>query len=146
MQKGKKDFNVIGMKNSGVFANFGSEVPKFARQLLSRVNEIQNRSKTEIALYDPKRVEIHLEGHYYVGLIVNDTLNEAPSGMEYIEATQDYVTTKGKISDLGDLHLQLLKLADEQGYQRNLEAYIVETYHPIENGEEEVEIYLPIHS
>lgn len=26
----------------------------------------------------------------------------------------------------------------------NLDGYIVETYHPVENGEEEVEIYLPI--
>jgi len=38
----------------------------------------------------------------------------------------------------------LLKWAESQGYQRNLDSYIVETYHPIENGEEEIEIFLPI--
>lgn len=140
----KKNFKVVGMKNSGVFDDYGTEVPKFAQQFLRRANEIKNSSETEIALYEPKRNDNHLEGQYYVGLIVNETLNEVPTGMEYIETTQDYVNMRGKISDIGKLHKELLKWADEQGFQRDLESYIVETYHQNENSEEEVEIYLPI--
>jgi hypothetical protein len=34
--------------------------------------------------------------------------------------------------------------AEEQGYQRDLDSYIIETYHPMEEGGEEVQIYLPI--
>jgi hypothetical protein len=34
----------------------------------------------------------------------------------------------------------------EQGYKRDLDSYIVETYHTMEGKEEEVEIYLPIHT
>lgn len=139
-----KTFKVVGIGNSGTFANFGSDVPKSAGEFLSRANEIQNRSETEIALFEPKKDENHLEGRYYVGLIVKESLNEVPSGMEYIEVTQKYVTTRGNIKDVGDLHMQLLKWAESQGYQRNLDSYIVETYHPIENGDEEIEIFLPI--
>ena len=61
--------------------------------------------------------------------------------MEYIEATQHYVTTRGKITDVEDLHIHLLKWADEKGLERDLESYIVETYHPIETEVEEVAIY-----
>ncbi|MFJ8067126.1 hypothetical protein ACIQYS_21355 [Psychrobacillus sp. NPDC096426] len=67
----KKDFKVVVMQNSGAFADFGSEVPKFAQQFLSRANEITNRTETEIALYEPNRNNDHLEGQYYVGLIVD---------------------------------------------------------------------------
>ena len=42
----KKNFKVVGMKNSGVFADYGSEVPKFAQQFLRRANEIKNSSET----------------------------------------------------------------------------------------------------
>lgn len=142
----KKDFKVVGMKNTGAFANYGSEVPKFAQQFMNKVSEIQNHSNTEIALYEPKRDEHHLEGYYYVGMIVPDALNEVPSGMEYIEISQEYVTIRGRITDVGDLHLQLIKWSDEHGYQKNFGSYIIETYHPIENNIEEVEIYIPIHS
>lgn len=139
-----KTFKVVGIGNIGTFANFGSDVPKSAAEFLSRASEIQNRSETEIALFEPKKDENHLEGRYYVGLIVKEALNEVPSGMEYIEVTQEYVTTSGNIKDVDELHKQLLKWADTQSYQRNLDSYIVETYHPIENGEEEIQIFLPI--
>lgn len=140
----KKNFKVVGLKGSGAFDNLGNEVPTLAKQLLSRSNEIQNHSGIEIALFEPKRDSNHIVGDYYVGLIVNDTFNEVPLGMDFIETTQHYVTTRGKISNIGNLHLHLLKWADEQGYTRNLDSYIVETYHPIEDEEEEIQIYLPI--
>lgn len=64
--------------------------------------------------------------------------------MDFIEVGQHYVTTRGKISNIDNLHLHLWKWEDEQGHTRNLESYIVETYHPMEDEEEEVQIYLPI--
>ncbi|KAB2330807.1 AraC family transcriptional regulator [Cytobacillus depressus] len=139
-----KDFKVVGIKGSGAFVNYGTEVPALAKQLLNRSNEIPNHSGIEIALFEPKRDSNHLEGDYYAGLIVNDTLNEVPLGMDYLEVTQHFVTTRGKISNLGNLHLGLLEWEIEQGYTRNLDSYIVETYHPMEDEEEEVQIYLPI--
>ncbi|TQR09641.1 GyrI-like domain-containing protein [Psychrobacillus lasiicapitis] len=145
-RKVKREFKLVGMKNRGFFANFGKEVPIFAHQLLKRADEIKNHTATEIALYEPKRAADHIEGNYYVGLIVNGASNEIPSGMELIEITHDYMTVRGRISDIADLHSKLSNWGEQQGYKRNLESYIIETYHPIENSEEEVEIYLPIYS
>ncbi|CAM5214254.1 GyrI-like small molecule binding protein OS=Ureibacillus acetophenoni OX=614649 GN=SAMN05877842_11790 PE=4 SV=1 [Ureibacillus acetophenoni] len=141
----KKDFKLVGLKGSGEFINFGNEVPLLARKLLSRSNEIQNRTETEIALFEPKRDADHAIGHYYVGLMVNEKLTEVPSGMDYIETNNSYITTRGNINSLDQLHLNLLKWSNEQGYQRDLDSYIIETYHPIDDGEE-VQIYLPIHA
>lgn len=141
----KKTFRVVGIKGSGAFSNFGTEIPKLAQQFLTRLDEIENHSGTEIALFEPKMDADHLEGYYYVGVMVNEPLNKVPVGMDYIETTQDYVTTRGQINNIGTLHNILLKWADEQGYKRDLESHIIETYHPMENSVEEVEIYLPIY-
>ena len=143
-RKVKKIFRVVGIKGGGAYANFGIEVPKLAQQFLTRLDEVENHSGTEIALFEPKRDANHLEGHYYVGLIVNEALKDVPDGMDYIEIAQSYVMTRGEIINIDNLHNHLLKWADAQGYIRDLESHIVETYHPMENGEEEVEIYLPI--
>lgn len=140
----KKEFKLVGLKGSGEFANFGNEVPLLAKKLLSRSKEIQNLTETEIALFEPKKDEDHRIGHYYVGLIVSKESNDVPTGMEYIETTNRYITTRGNISKLGELHLNLLNWAAEQGYQRDLISYIIETYHPMGEGVEEVQIYLPI--
>ncbi len=143
--KVKKQFKLVGLKGKGEFVHFGDEVPLLAKQLLSRSNEIQHATQTEIALFEPKKDEEHRIGHYYVGLIVRGNLNEVPSGMEYIETNKSFVTTRGNISNVRELHLNLLNWAEEQGYQRELNSYIIETYHPNEEREEDVEIYLPIH-
>lgn len=132
------------MKNKGVFADFVKEVPNFARQFLKRADEIENHTETEISLYEPKRNKEHMEGIYYVGLMIEGTLNEIPPGMEYIQIAEDYIHARGKITVLDELHSSLVKWGELQGYSRKLESYIVETYHPVENSEEEVEIYLPI--
>jgi predicted transcriptional regulator YdeE len=140
----KKEFKLVGLKGSGEFVNFGHEVPLLAKQLLSRSNEILNPTETEIVLFEPKKDEKHRIGHYYVGLIVNEKLNEVPTGMDYIEINASYITTRGNISNIGDLHLNLLNWGKQQGYQRDFDSYIIETYHPLGDGEEEVEIFLPI--
>ncbi|MCM3587287.1 GyrI-like domain-containing protein [Mesobacillus maritimus] len=139
-----KEFKLVGIKGSGEFVHFGHEVPLLAKQLLSRSNEIPNSTETEIALFEPKKDENHRTGYYYVGLTVSEKLDEVPTGMEYIETNKDYITTKGNIANLGKLHSNLLNWAEEQGYQRDLDSYIIETYHPLGEGEEEVQIYLPI--
>jgi predicted transcriptional regulator YdeE len=139
-------FRVAGIYGSGAFVEYGIEVPKLAQKVIARKDEIKNHSEVEIALFEPKRDIDHLEGHFYAGVIVDDKLTEIPSGMEYIEVSQEYASTRGRIDDLTNLHQHLLKWVDEQGYKRNLESYIIETYHPMLTGEEEVEIFLPIHS
>lgn len=143
-KKVEKVFKVIGVKGSGRFEDFGTEVPKLAGEFLGRKNEILNATETEIALYEPKRGADHEEGQYYVGLMMNETPEVIPSQMEYIEESRSYVTIRGNINDIGSLHELLSKWSKELGHNRDTEALIVETYHPTSNGEEEVEIYLPV--
>ncbi|WP_404328320.1 GyrI-like domain-containing protein [Mesobacillus maritimus] len=140
----KKEFKIVGLKGSGEFVNFGHEVPLLAKQLLSRSNEILYTTDTEIALFEPKKDEKHNIGHYYVGLMVREKLKEVPTGMDYFETNKSYITTRGNLSNVGELHLNLLNWAEEKGYQRDFNSYIIETYHPTSEGEEEVQIYLPI--
>ena len=118
----EKTFKVVGIESSGLFANFSNEIPASARQFLSRASEIPNRTDTEIALFEPKKDENHIEGRYYVGLIVEESLDEVPAGMDYIELNNNYVTNRGKITELDDLHLGLIKWSDEKGYQRDLDS------------------------
>jgi predicted transcriptional regulator YdeE len=143
-EKMKKTFRIVGLKGEGAFTEFNTEVPKRARQFLERLHEIEAVPGPEIALYEPKRDTDHLEGIYYVGIMVDESLTNVPAGMEYIELDEEYVTAKGNVKHIGELHNDLLKWMDDQGYKRKTGSYIVETYHPLENGEEEVAIYLPI--
>lgn len=140
----KKSFKIVGLKGSGEFENFANEVPLLAKQLLSRSNEILIPTEFEIALFEPKKDAEHSISHYYVGLSVSKKLHEVPTGMNYIETNNSYITTRGNISNLRELHFNLLNWAEKQGYQRDLDSYIIETYHPMGEGYEEVQIYLPI--
>lgn len=141
----EKTFKVVGIKGEGLYTNFGVDVPKLAQHFLIRSEEIGNHSGTEVALFEPKKNENHLEGHFYVGLIVNESRLEVPNGMEFLETTKSYITTRGKMNEIDRLHKGLLEWANNHEIKRDLESYIVETYQPMGNGEEEVEIYLPIH-
>ena len=140
----EKNFKVVGIKGRGAFGNFGEEIPTLAKKLLSRAEEIENHLDVEIALFEPKIDSAQQVGSYLVGLIVADNFTQVPEGMDFIEIDQRYATARGKISNVRALHSNLLKSIDEQGDTRNLESYIVETYHPMEDGEE-VQIYLPIY-
>lgn len=48
------------------------------------------------------------------------------------------------MDEIDYLHNTVLEWGNENGYKRDLESFIVETYDPIDNGEEDVEIYLPV--
>ncbi|MEI5908978.1 GyrI-like domain-containing protein [Bacillus spongiae] len=142
-KKLERTFKLVGMKHKGEFKNYGNEVPMNAQKFMSRVDEISTHTGTEIALFEPKKGDAHLEGEYYVGIIVPDSITETPSEMEYIEVKDEFVVTRGSIMEVGKLHSKLGEWAKEQGYHNKQDSYIIETYHPVENGEE-VEIYLPI--
>ncbi|MEK5080615.1 AraC family transcriptional regulator [Solibacillus sp. FSL W7-1436] len=139
----KKEFKLVGIKGSGEYENFGSEVPLLAKQLLSRSNDFDFPTESEIALYEPKKSADHTTGNFYVGLIVHEKLNKIPTGMDYLETNNHYITTRGNIMELDKLHEGLLKWGTAQGYKRDMDSYIIETYHSVNEGEE-VEIYLPI--
>lgn len=141
-EKRKETFRIVGLKGKGNFADFSTEVPSLAQRFMERIDELQAVTGPEVAIYEPKRDRDHVEGIYYVGVIVNDPLTSVPDGMTYLELNEEYAMGKGH--DIENLHKDLMNWMDDQGYQRKTEAYIVETYHPMEDGGEEVVVYLPI--
>ncbi|KAA0547056.1 AraC family transcriptional regulator [Bacillus sp. BGMRC 2118] len=139
-----KEFKMIGLKGTGKYTKFGRDVPLLAQKLMSRSNEIKHHLGTEIALFEPKQGSSHVIGTFYVGLLVEHSTDEVPDGMERVETKKQYVTTKGYISDIGNLHQSLVSWIELQGLKRDITSFIVETYHPREGQEEEVHIYLPV--
>lgn len=140
-----KVFQVVGKKNKGLYSNLASEVPINAQGFMSRIDEIKNHLGVEVSLFEPKKGEDHKEGHYYVGVLVKGKMDEVPSGMEYIEISGEFVSTRGSMTVVSDLYTSLQKWSKEHGYHPTQESYFIEMYHPVEEGEE-VEIYIPINS
>lgn len=145
MQTITHTFRIVGIKGHGAFENFATEVPEFARQLLHRTREIENHTNIEIALFEPKVSEDHLEGHYYVGILVKDKPSHVPKGMEYLEVSGIYASARGSIDRVDLLYEEVGRWTAEQHLSRDWESYIVETYHPTEKGED-VEVFLPLSS
>lgn len=140
-----KDFNVVGIKNKGLFKDYAELVPKAAQQLLARANNIPNSTGIEISIYEPPKQQNQLEGTFYVGLLVKDAIESIPEGMEYIHIQQCYATIKGKVTEMGNLYSKLDKWIVEQGYEHETpEHYIIEVYYPVENDIEDVEVHIPI--
>ncbi len=136
-----KNFKIVGMKHRGAFADYAKLVPQAAQRFLQRA---ANLSGTEVTVYEPKLDENHFEGTFYVGLLVDDEIN-IPEGMEQLQFEHSYAMIRGKDAEIGNLYSTLDRWIAEQGCQRDTqENYIVETYHPWENGAEEVEIHIPI--
>ena len=138
----KRKFKVIGMRHSGLFKDYANLVPQAAHQFLQRASNLEG---TEITVYEPKASESHTEGAFYVGLLVNDELDTLPEGAVILDIQHSYGMIRGKGTEMGSLYSTLDQWIDEQGFARDtLKDFIIETYHPVENDVEEVEIYIPI--
>lgn len=140
----KKTFYIVCIRGQAAFKDYGEVVPNLARKFFSRIEEVAQSIGTEIAIFEPQKDAEHHEGFFYVGVIVNEPLVEVPDGMDFITLSHTYVSLRGNMNNIEQLHKQLMNWSIEQGYVRDLESLIVETYHPLANGQEEVEIFLPI--
>jgi predicted transcriptional regulator YdeE len=141
----EKAFKVVGERRNGLFKDYAQLVPKAAQQFLSRVNEIPQNTGVEVTVYEPPREREQLEGSFIVGVLVDEKVEQLPSGMEFIEVQEQYAMTKGKVSEIGEIYESLDKWIVEQGYQHESpEHYIIEVYCVVDDAEEEVEVYIPI--
>lgn len=137
-----REFKVIAEKHTGLYKDYPELVPKAAHQFLQRAS---NLTGTEVTVYEPKASESHTEGTFYVGVLVNDELDTLPEGAEFLKIKHTYGMIRGNGTEMGNLNSTLDQWIDEQDYTRDtFKDFILETYHPVENGVEEVEIYIPI--
>ncbi|MBT2680207.1 GyrI-like domain-containing protein [Bacillus sp. ISL-35] len=139
-----REFKVIGMKQNGPFESYAQLVPQAAQQFLQ---QMPNYEGTEVTVYEPKSSDSHVEGTFYVGILVEEKPVSLPEGIEFLEIQHTYGMISGKGNEMGKLYSTLDEWIYGQGYQKELDGnYIIETYHPIENDIEMVEIYIPINS
>lgn len=141
----EKKFKVVGERNTGAFKEYAELVPKAAQQFLKRLDEIPGHTGVEVSVYEQPKTQGQAEGIFYVGVLVEERSETLPSEMEYLEFQQHYAVTRGKIAKMGELYSYLDGWIAAQGYQyESSEHYIVEIYCPVENGEEEVEVHVPV--
>ena len=139
-----RDFKVVAMKHQGRFEDYAVLVPQAAQQFLKRMPDF---SGTEVTVYEPKLGETHIEGIFYVGILVEEKPESLPEEMEFLEIQQSYGMITGKGNEIGRLYSTIDEWIDKQGHKRELAgSYIIETYHPVENDVEMVEIFIPIHA
>ncbi|MGV2941333.1 GyrI-like domain-containing protein [Mesobacillus sp. LC4] len=138
----KKEFKIIAEKHTGLYKDYAELVPKAAQQFLRRAT---NLAGTEVTVYEPKASESHIEGAFYVGVLVNKEMDILPEGAVFLDIQHSYGMIRGKGTEMGRLYSALDQWIDEEGYKRDtLENFILETYHSVENDGEEVEIYIPV--
>jgi predicted transcriptional regulator YdeE len=139
-----REFKVIGMKHSGPFESYAQLVPQAAQQFLQRMPKYEG---TEVTVYEPKASNSHAEGTFYVGILVEEKPASLPDEIEYLEIQHSYGMISGKGNKIGKLYSTLDEWIDGQEYQKQLAGnYIIESYHPVENDLEMIEIYIPINS
>lgn len=140
-----KEFKLVGMKHKGMYKDYAELVPKAAKQFLQKAAEIPNSTGIEVTVYEPQRDQTHLEGTFYVGILVSEKPAFVPEGMEYFDIQHSYGVIRGKETEMGKLYSELDKWILEQRYNRGThEQYIIEVYYPVKDGVEEVEIHIPI--
>ncbi|MCM3707264.1 MULTISPECIES: GyrI-like domain-containing protein [Cytobacillus] len=139
-----KGFKAVVIRNSGLFEEYAHLVPEAAQSFLRQGHLVQNSSSLEVAFYEPKRGEDHLEGTFFTGNLVYEKAQTLPNGMEYIEAEHTYASIRGKTAEVGDLHKRLNSWLSENDRQQSIDDYIIEVYYPGENKEEEAEVFIPI--
>ncbi|WP_342527062.1 GyrI-like domain-containing protein [Chryseomicrobium sp. FSL W7-1435] len=132
-------------RHTGTFQEYSTIVPEKARVFLENLQNTDYQAHVEVALFEPQSHVDHLEGVFYVGVLVSKQPSHPPAGMEYIEIERDYAFARGTTEEIGELHQTLTNWMLENKLQFDFSGYVVEMYFPTEHGEE-VEIYLPIKS
>lgn len=140
-----QEFKAVVIKNKGLFKDYAGLVPEAAQSFLKHGHLVQHSSGLEVTIYEPKRGEDHLEGIFFVGYLVHEKPDTLPDGMEYIEVQHTYASIRGKGADMGGLYARLNNWIKEQGHtQDSADHYILEVYYPVENEDEDVEVYIPV--
>jgi len=140
-----KEFKIVGQKNKGLFVDYGKLVPQAAQRFLQQANNISNSTGYEVTVYEPRKDDTHLEGIFYVGIIVEEQPDSLLDGLEFLEIQHTYAVIKGKVTEIASLYSRIDRWITDQSFRRETpEQYILEIYYAVLNGVEEVEIYIPV--
>lgn len=141
--------HVIGYKHTGRFDQYHILVAKAFQDLKSKLSQIPSRTDTTVALYEPQRGSEHVEGFFYVGVIVSEKPEVTPVGSEYLLIDGLYASATGQIKNMGSIYDYVGSWIQQNGYKPIWpNTLFIERYKlPIPDEltlEEEVEVLLPI--
>ncbi|MFC5406448.1 GyrI-like domain-containing protein [Cohnella soli] len=142
-------FYAIGYKHSGRFDQYHVLVANAFQDLKTKMNQIPSRTDTTVALYEPQRGPEHVEGFFYVGVIVNEMPEDLPEGSELLSIEGRYASAFGQIKNMASIYDFLGSWIEENGHKQVWpDTLFVERYEfPIPEKltlEEEVEVLLPV--
>lgn len=143
-------FHVVGYKYTGRFDQYEKLVGQAFQELKSKLDKIPSRTDTTVALYEPKRGSEHIEGYFYVGVVVDEKPEKLPDGSEHIYVEGTYAGAIGQIKNMGKIYDFVGRWIRDNGYKQIWpDTLFVERYEfPIPRDqltlEEKVEVLLPI--
>jgi predicted transcriptional regulator YdeE len=117
----KRGFSAVGTRHEAKYSEYPTVIPQSFDSLISRMEEIQNRTGEKLALYEP--------GNY------------APDNLGTYYTTAQVTEMK-----IGDAYGSLNRWIDENGYKHS-KGWVVELMNERFNPtspESELEIYMPI--
>jgi len=140
---GYREYDVIGLRHSGLFSEYGKIIPQAMQSLQARKDEVPGGTGIEVILYEPKRGDDHIEGYFYTGYLVTETAADIPEGMEHFHLSGQFASVTGDESRMGELYEFLDEWIRNNQLQKDWpKAFIIEVYdqgHP-----NEVEICMKI--
>ncbi|WP_462409690.1 GyrI-like domain-containing protein [Neobacillus sp. Marseille-QA0830] len=144
----KDSMKVVGISWNGCYSQLDS-IPSLFKVMEEREKEIKSRTEEPvfIAPFHSRETEVT----YYVTTPV-ENLESIPDGMVgFTIPKKNYVFTThvGKPDDIQSTYLQLLTWMNEYGYDQDHQALSLEVYKKTspdrdENGNLQLEIYLPV--
>jgi predicted transcriptional regulator YdeE len=144
----KRGFSAVGTRHEAKYSEYPTVIPQSFDSLISRMEEIQNRTGEKLALYEPGNYAPDNLGTYYTTAQVTE-IGSIPQGMVSQTTpvcTYAVYTHKGEIWKIGDAYGSLNRWIDENGYKHS-KGWVVELmderFNPT-SPESELEIYTPI--
>ncbi|MGM0885279.1 MAG: LamG-like jellyroll fold domain-containing protein [Bacillota bacterium] len=134
-----REYKIVGMKHSGLFSEYGKIIPQAVQSLQSRVTEIPDQTDTVVILYEPKRGDDHVEGNFFTGYLVKQSVTDIPKGMEYFHLSGQYASVSGHESRMGELYGFLDGWIRKNQYQKDWpNALIIEVYDDVNPSNVEI--------
>jgi predicted transcriptional regulator YdeE len=144
----KRGFSAVGTRQEAKYSEYPTVIPLSFDSLLSRMDEIPNRTGAKLALYEPGNFAPDNLGTYYATAEVTE-IGNIPQGMvSQITPVCTYAvyTHRGEIWKIGDAYGSLNRWIAENDYKHS-KGWVVELmeqrFNPT-SPESELEIYTPI--
>ncbi|WP_102028796.1 GyrI-like domain-containing protein [Salirhabdus sp. Marseille-P4669] len=143
------DFEFVGQEFKGSLANLDKEVSKNMKAFLKQDQAIETKIiNVRLIAYETNNKEGENTCTYLVARPVYFEPDEIPIGMKFIHSKNEYGYIRTKTFMLNKGYEKLRQWMDDNGYEVDNDSYTIERFLPIPHptADEEVEIYIPLHS